>query len=46
MEDGREELKKVIQQIEDGMQVVSQMINGAAESMSQITANMGKRQSV
>lgn len=46
MEEGREEIKKVLAQIEDGMQAVTQMINGAAESMSQITANLGKRQSV
>lgn len=46
MEEGREEMKKVIQQIEDGLQAVTQMIAGATDSMSQITANMGKRMSV
>jgi hypothetical protein len=46
MEDGREEIKKVIQQIEEGLMNVTKMINDSADSMSQITANMGKRMSV
>ncbi|QEI08267.1 outer protein B [Pigmentiphaga aceris] len=45
-EDGREEIKKIIQQIEDGLAAVSKMINDSADSMSQITANMGKRMAV
>ncbi|WYX11409.1 hypothetical protein WJ978_11220 [Achromobacter xylosoxidans] len=46
MDEGREEIKKVMQQIEDGIQAVSQMINGTADSMAQITANIGKRSTV
>ncbi|MCR2222805.1 type III secretion system translocon subunit SctE, partial [Salmonella enterica] len=34
MDESREEIKKVMQQIEDGIQAVSQMINGAADSMA------------
>ena len=46
MEEGREELKKVIQQIEESTQIVSKMLAGATESMEQITANIGKRSTV
>jgi len=46
MEADREELKKIIQQIEEGMQAVSKMISGAADSMAQITSNIGKRATV
>jgi len=46
MEEGREELKKVIQQIEESMQMVSKMLAGATDSMAQITANIGKRSTV
>ena len=41
-----EEITKVIKQMEEGLRMVSQMINGAADSMSQITANIGKRMAV
>lgn len=46
MEEAQEEITKVIKQMEDGLRLVSQMINGAADSMSQITANIGKRMAV
>lgn len=46
MEEGREELKKVIQQIEESTQMVSKMLAGATDSMAQITANIGKRSTV
>ncbi|QEA13167.1 type III secretion system translocon subunit SctE [Comamonas flocculans] len=46
MEDQREELRKLIQQLEEGVLAVSQMIQNAAESMSQITSNIGKRAAV
>jgi len=46
MEEGREELKKVIQEIEESMQIVSRMLAGASDSMEQITSNLGKRSTV
>ena len=46
MEDQREELRKLIQQLEEGVQSVSQMISASADSMSQITSNLGKRAAV
>ncbi|QVQ24863.1 type III secretion system translocon subunit SctE [Achromobacter deleyi] len=46
MEESREEITKVIQQMEEGLRMVTQMINGTADSMSQITANIGKRMAV
>ncbi len=47
MEDDREEIKKVLQQIMDGVQLVSQMINSASDSRSQLAANMvGKGQTI
>ena len=46
MEESREEITKVIQQMEEGLRAVTQMINGTADSMSQITANIGKRMAV
>lgn len=46
MQEDREEIKKVLQQIEDGIQAVTQMINGSADSMAQVTANLGRRQTV
>jgi len=46
MEEAQEEITKVIKQMEEGLRMVSQMINGAADSMSQITANIGKRMAV
>lgn len=41
MEDEREELKKIIQQIQDGMQVVTQMISAGAQNRDQISKNIG-----
>ena len=46
MEDQREDLRKLIQQIEEGAQAVSQMMQSSADSMSQITSNLGKRAAV
>jgi hypothetical protein len=43
MEDDREEIKKVLQEIMDGMNLVSQMINDAGQSRSQLAANLGGR---
>ena len=41
------EIKKVLDQIMEGMNIVSQMINGAAQSRSQISANLaGKSQTI
>lgn len=41
MEEDREQLKKVLDEIMEGVNLVSQMINSAAQSRSQISANMG-----
>lgn len=43
MEEDREELKKVIDQLMEGMNVVTQMINAAANSRSQLAANINSR---
>jgi len=43
MEEDREKIKEVIQAMDEAMQLVSKMIAGAADSMTQITANIGKR---
>lgn len=43
MEEGREEMKKIIQQIEESGQIVTQMLAGAADSSAQIALNMGGR---
>lgn len=40
MEDDREEIKKVLDQIMEGMNIVSQMINAAADSRAQLSANL------
>lgn len=42
MEEDREQLKKVIEEIQQSISVVSQMINAAGESRSQIVANLGR----
>lgn len=42
MEEDHEEIKKVVQQIQEGYSVVSQMIASAGQSRSQITANLGR----
>ncbi|WP_368655603.1 type III secretion system translocon subunit SctE [Castellaniella ginsengisoli] len=46
MEEGREEMKKIIQQIEESTQLVSKMIAGTTDNMSQIAMNMGSRSTV
>jgi len=46
MEEDREELKKVIQQIEESTQTVSKMLAGTTASMTQIATNMGSRSTV
>ncbi|OZI57189.1 type III secretion system translocon subunit SctE [Bordetella genomosp. 1] len=43
MEEDREKMKEVMQAMDEGMQMVSKMISAAADSMSQVTANIGKR---
>lgn len=43
MENDREDIKKVMQEMMDGMNVVSQMINSASQSRAQIAAQMGGR---
>lgn len=40
MEENREELEKVIKEIEEGNRIVTQMINDAADSMGQVTRNL------
>ncbi len=42
MEESQEEIKKVVQEIQDGLVLVSQMIAAAGESRSQISANIGR----
>ena len=42
----RNTLRCMAKQIEEGLMNVTKMINDSADSMSQITANMGKRMSV
>lgn len=47
MEEGREDIKKVMDEIMEGMNIVSQMINASDASRTQITANMtGKGHSI
>ncbi|MGA0583174.1 type III secretion system translocon subunit SctE [Castellaniella ginsengisoli] len=46
MEEGREEMKKIIQQIEESTQLVSKMIAGTTDNMNQIAMNMGSRSTV
>ncbi|MEO5672261.1 MAG: type III secretion system translocon subunit SctE [Ramlibacter sp.] len=43
MEEGREELKKVIEEIMEGMNLVSQMINSSAQNRSQIASNLSAK---
>ncbi|WP_428000745.1 type III secretion system translocon subunit SctE [Acidovorax sp.] len=43
MEEDREEIKKVMDQMMEGMNIVSQMINSAGESRAQISANLSGR---
>lgn len=47
MEDDREDVKKVIQEMMDGLNIVSQMIAGASNSRLQIASNLsGKGQAI
>jgi hypothetical protein len=46
MEEGREEMKKIIQQIEESTQAVSKMLAGASDSMTQIANNMSSKSTV
>lgn len=46
MEEDREELKKVIQQIQDGLQIVSQMMSAGAQNRDQISKNMAGKGSM
>lgn len=47
MEEDREQIKKVMEEMMEGMNIVSQMIAGAAQSRSQITSNLaGKGQTI
>lgn len=47
MEENREELKKVIDEMMEGMNIVSQMINSAGQSRAQISSNLsGKAQTI
>ena len=43
MDEQRDELRKIVQQMEESMLVVSQIMQGTADSMKQITGNIGKR---
>ena len=42
MEEDQEQIKKVVEEIQNGLSVVSQMIAAAGESRSQIAANIGR----
>ena len=46
MEEDQEEIKKIMKQMEEGIQAVSQMIAGGAETRSQIAVNLGVRATV
>ena len=47
MEEGREDIKKVLDEIMEGMNIVSQMISASNASRSQITSNLtGKGQTI
>lgn len=41
MEDEREQLKKVMQEIEEGLQVTSEILSGAHDNREQLVINMG-----
>ena len=43
MEEAKQDLKKVLDEIQQGTAVVSEIINSGGESRSQITQNMGQR---
>lgn len=42
MEEDQEQIKKVVQEMQDGLSMVSQMIAAAGESRTQIAANLGR----
>src|SRR5690606_26121988 len=42
MEEDREQIKQVLQQMQDGIAIVSQMIASAGDSRAQLSANLGK----
>lgn len=47
MDEDRDEIKKVLDQMMEGMNIVSKMINSAGESRAQITSNLsGKAQTI
>ncbi len=47
MEENREELKKVMDEMMEGMNIVTQMINAAGQSRAQISSNLtGKSQTI
>lgn len=46
MEEGREDLKKVMEDIEEAGRVVNQMLASSAESMLQITSNVSQKMAV
>jgi hypothetical protein len=43
MEDDREDIKKVMDEMMEGMNIVSQMINAAGQSRAQLSANLSSR---
>jgi hypothetical protein len=45
MEDDREDVKKVLNEMMEGMNIVSQMINSASQSRAQLTANLNSNKS-
>lgn len=46
MEEDQEEIKKIMKQMEEGVQAVTQMLHGGAETRSQIAMNLGARSTV
>lgn len=46
MEEGREDLKKVLDEMMEGMNIVSQMINAAGQSRAQLSANLASSKSL
>ena len=45
MEDDREDVKKVLNEMMEGMNIVSQMIASAGQSRAQLTANLSSGKS-
>lgn len=46
MEEGREDMKKVLDEMMEGMNIVTQMINSAGQSRAQITSNLSGRNQI